>query len=206
MNLTSEIGSQIKFFVYGDTKPPKREETDAGIDIYLPNLSEQFIKDLTEKNGGQPYRYGLVGAPQSEEDLKENKGVFLYLPPHEDIMIPTYLRARFPKNIAFKVANKSGVASNQKLSYAAEIIDSGYEGQIYINVFNYSNNLRFLEFGQKLVQIVPIMIDCQPIEVYYDAKNPNFSEFKNTVTETEFYDGHSTSRGDLGFGAGTGLQ
>jgi dUTPase len=205
MSITSEIGDQIKFWVFGDTKTPKRGEVDAGVDIYLPNLSETFVKDLTEKNPGQPFRWGIVGAPQSEQDLKENKGVFLYLPAHEDIIIPTYIKTRFPKNICLKVANKSGVATNQKLMVGAEIIDSGYEGELLIHVFNMSNTTRFLEFGQKLAQVIPIVIDSNPIEVFYDATVQQFTEFKNTVTEADFFKDHVEREGREGFGS-TGIK
>jgi len=206
MNITSEIGSQIKFYVYGDTKAPKREEGDAGIDIFIPNLSENFMKSLTEKNPGQPFRWGLMGAPQSEEDLKNNKGVFLYIPAHEDIIIPTFVKSRFPKNLCLRVSNKSGVALHQKLIIGAEIIDSSYEGEILIHVFNASNQTRFLEFGQKIAQLIPEIIDNQPIELYYDATLPQFSEFKNTVTESDFYKDHDSHRGEKGFGEGTGTK
>jgi dUTPase len=201
MSVTSEIGESVKFWVHGDTKTPKRGYSDAGIDIYMPNLSETFIKDMTEKNPGQPFRWGIVGAPQSEEDLKENKGIFLYLPSHEDIIIPTYIKTRFPVNICLKVANKSGVASNQKLMVGAEIIDSGYEGDLLIHIFNMSNTTRFIEFGQKLAQVIPIVIDNQPVEIFYDATLPQFTEFKNTVTEAEFFTDHETTRGPGGFGS-----
>jgi dUTPase len=201
MSITSNIGDTIKLFVQGDTKPPKREKLSAGIDVFVPNLSEQFIKDLTEKNPGQPFRWGLVGAPQSEEDVKDNKGIFLYIPAHEDIIIPTYIKTRFPDNLCLKVANKSGVASNQKFMVGAEIIDSGYEEQLYIHIFNMSNTTRFLEFGQKLAQLIPIVIDYQSTEVYYDATLPQFEELKNTITEEDFFEGHVERDGKEGFGS-----
>jgi dUTPase len=206
MAITSELGSQVKFFVFGDTKSPTRKQGDAGIDVFVPNLSEQFVKDLTEKNPGQPFRWGLVGAPQSEKDVKDNRGIFLYLPAHEDLLIPTYLKTRFPENLYLRVANKSGVSVNQKLIAGAGVIDSSYEGEILIHIFNDSNVTRFIEFGQKLVQLIPEMIDTQAIEVYYDSGNELFTEYKNTTSIGLFYEKHDTHRGDKGFGEGTGLK
>jgi dUTPase len=204
MNITSEIGSQIKFYVYGDTKAPKRNEGDAGIDVFIPNLSENFLKSFADKNPGSPFRWALMGSPKSEEELKENKGIFLQLPPHEDVVIPTFVKCRFPDNLCLRVSNKSGVALHQKLMVGAEIIDSSYEGELLIHVFNASNQVRFLEFGQKIAQLVPQIIDSQSIEIFYDASLPKFAEFKNTVTVEDFYSGHNTNRGDKGFGEGTG--
>jgi dUTPase len=204
MNITSNIGEAVKFYIFGDTKAPQRAEGDAGIDVFIPNLSETFMKSFSEKNPGSPFRWGMMGAPQSEEDLKNNKGVFLYLPAHEDVVIPTFVKTRFPDNLYLRVSNKSGVALHQKLTVGAEVIDSSYEGEILIHVFNSSNQTRFLEFGQKLAQLVPEVIDVQPIEIFYDATVPQFSQFKNTVAEGEFYSNHKTHRADAGFGEGTG--
>jgi dUTPase len=206
MNITSEIGSQVKFYVFGDTKSPKRETTDAGIDIFVPNLNEVFMKSLIEKNPGQPFKWSLMGAPQSEEDMKNNKGVFINLPSHEDIVIPTFIKARFPENMCLRVSNKSGVALHQKLIVGAEIIDSSYQGELLIHVFNASNQTRFIEFGQKIAQLIPELIDNQPIEIFYDATLQQFSEFKNTVTEADFYKNHISHRGESGFGEGTGTK
>ena len=41
--------SDIKLFVCGDVKAPQRAKGDAGIDFFVPNFSEQFLKDLTDK-------------------------------------------------------------------------------------------------------------------------------------------------------------
>jgi len=205
--MTSNIGEKVKLFVCGDTKEPQRNAgKDAGIDLFMPNLSEKFIMELTEKNPGQPFRWGLVGAPQSEKDLEENKGVYIYLPPHEDLVIPTYIKSRFPENLCLRVSNKSGVATKQKFIVGAEIVDASYEGIIHIHIFNASNVTRFIEFGQKLAQLIPIVIDNQEIEVYYDNSIEAFKQNQNTIALEDFYKDHSSDRKDAGFGNGTGIK
>ena len=200
--ITSNIGENVKLFVCGKTKAPERRSgPDAGIDLFVPDLTEQFIQDLTEKNPGQPYRWGLVGAPQTEEDLKDNKGVYLYLPPHEDLLIPTYVKTRFPENMCLRISNKSGIATKQKFIVGAEIVDASYEGIIHVHIFNASNALRFIEFGQKIAQAIPIIIDPQNIEVFYDNKIEDFKEFKNFIPVEEFYEGHDTTRKEGAFGS-----
>ena len=92
------------------------------------------------------------------------------------------------------MSNKSGVAFNQKLIVGAEIIDSSYEGEMNLHVFNASNTSVEIDFGQKLVQGVPIVIDTDPIEVL-DSE---------TVSVEKFYSGHDHSRGEGKFGS-TGL-
>jgi len=200
------ISDQVKLFVCGDTKPPQRKKGDAGIDFFVPNLTQKFIEDLTEKNPGQPFRWGLVGAPQNEKDVEDNKGVYIYLPPGEDLLIPTYVKSRFPDNIVLQMNNKSGVATNQKFVVGANIVDSSYEGIIHVHIFNASNHMRFIEFGQKIAQAVPIVFDDRDIELFYDNTIEAFKEYKNFVPVEEFYKDHDSHRGDKGFGEGTGIK
>lgn len=197
----SDKQEHVKFLVCGDVKAPVRTKGNAGVDFFVPNLNEQFIKDLVEKNPGQPYRWGLVGSPQNEEEQKNNQGVYLYLPAGEDLLIPSYVKARFPDNIVLEITNKSGVATNQKLAIGADTIDSSYEGMIHIHVINTSNNLRFIEFGQKIAQGVPQFIDDQPIEIFYDNKIEAFKEYKNFVSVEQFYENHQSDRKENGFGS-----
>jgi len=206
MNNISNPQEHVRLFVCGDVKAPQRAKGDAGIDLFMPNLCEKLIKDIAEKNPGQPYRWGLVGAPQNEEELKNNAGVYLYIPSGEDIVIPTYVRARFPSNIVLMITNKSGVATNQKLKTGADTVDSAYQGIIHVHLFNTSNATRFIEFGQKLAQAVPKFIDDQDIEVFYDNQIEAFKEYKNFISVEDFYAGHESHRGDKGFGEGTGLK
>lgn len=203
--LKVETGENIKFFVCGDVNPPKRNTgEDAGFDLFVPNLSEQFIKDLAEKNPGSVARWGVMGAPKDEEEAKKGEGLFLYLLPNEDLLIPTYIKSRMPSDYCLRISNKSGVATKQKLIVGAEIVDSSYEGIIHMHVINTSNRMQMINFGQKLCQAIPIKINNLEHEVFYDNKIEQFKEFKNFVSEEDFYDGHKSDRGSGGFGS-TGL-
>lgn len=200
------MSEEIKFFVCGDVEPPKRNaKLDAGIDVFVPNLNEQFMIDLTAKNNGHPFRWGVIGTPPEEtEDGKVdmNSGMYLYIAPGEDLLIPTYLKARIPNNMYLKVANKSGVCTKQKLVVGADTIDSSYEGIMHIHVFNASNSMRFIRFGQSIAQLIPTLIDNNEIEVWYDENIDLFKEMKNQTNIEKFFEGHETKRKDKGFGEG----
>lgn len=207
------MSEKVKFLIVGDVKAPKRAAGyDAGIDVFVPNMTEQFMKDLVDKNPGHPFRWGVVGAPPEDpEHPKDNEGLYLYVAPGEDILIPTYLKARIPMNMYLKVANKSGVCTKQKLTVGADTIDSSYEGVMHIHLFNSSNAMRFISFGQSIAQLIPTLIDTQEIEVAYDEavkdetkEKVSAADFdKLTFTTAEaFYEGHASKRKDKGFGEG----
>ena len=148
--------SEIKLFVCGDVKSPQRAKGDAGIDFFVPNFSEQFLKDLTDKNPGSPLRFQIQMVPLTEEEFNEdpNKAGFITLPAHEDLLIPTYVKSRIPEGMYIRMANKSGVATKQKLVVGAEVVDSTYEGIIHMHVFNNSNSFEnFLSIFKTLFTI-----------------------------------------------------
>lgn len=200
--------NNVKLFVCGDVKAPKRNAGfDAGIDVFVPNLTERFMVDLTKKNPGHPFRWGVIGSPtddnaDKDDVTKQNEGLYLYLAPGEDLLIPTYLKARIPNDMYLKVANKSGVCTKQKLVVGADTVDSSYEGIMHVHVFNASNSMRFIQFGQSIAQLIPTKIDNQEIEVWYDENIELFKELKNQTNADKFFEGHESKRKDKGFGEG----
>ena len=181
----------IKLLVCGDVKPPKRNKGDAGIDLFVPNYSDEFKLQLFKENKIWDVFYNEEGE-RTDVRIIGNK---IELSPGADIKIPTFVRALIPEDECLRMSNKSGVALKQKLIVGAEIIDSSYEGIMNIHLFNVSNETRTIEFGQKLVQAVPIKIDTDDLEI----KN------ENDISVEEFYKSHDHSRGDGGFGS-TGIK
>ena len=114
----SQEKSNLKWFVCGDVTPPKRNHGfDAGYDLFLPNFTEQFCKDLAEKNPGQPKRWSIVGP--GTDSSNPNEGYCIQLSPHQDLLIPLYVRSRLDPEWAIVIMNKSGVAIYQRLIVGA---------------------------------------------------------------------------------------
>lgn len=172
----------IKFLVTGDGIAPKRAQGDAGFDFYVPKYSDALVDEINMKSNRKVY----IVNKDNNEDVK----IKLY--PHEDILIPTYVYSQFPSNIALVAKNKSGVATKQKLDVGACVVDSSYQGIIHVHVTNVSSEPQFIEFGKKIVQFVPFLIDDSEPEVFTDLKPEEF--FNN-----------KSNRGAGGFGS-TGLN
>lgn len=172
----------IKFLVIGDGIAPKRAQGDAGFDFYVPKYSDALVDEINKKSNRKVY---IVNKDNNEE-------VKIKLYPHEDVLIPTYVYSQFPSNIALVAKNKSGVATKQKLNVGACVVDSSYQGIIHVHVTNVSSEPQFIEFGKKIVQFVPFLIDDSKSEVFTDLKPEEF--FNN-----------KSNRGAGGFGS-TGLN
>lgn len=183
--------SRIKFLVCGDVKPPQRKRGDAGFDFFVPGYSDEFRMRLIQENNVWDVFDNELG---ERTDISISKASIV-LDAGADIKIPTFVRALIPEDECLRMSNKSGVALKQKLLVGAEIIDSSYEGIMNMHVFNASNHKVSIEFGQKLVQAVPLKINDEDFIV----------EYENDVPVEKFYENHDHSRGGGGFGS-TGLK
>lgn len=177
MSITNK---DIQFLKIRDVKSPTRNDGDAGIDFFIPNASLSFIAELKNKNS----------ARSSANFETTTNGILMK--PGTDILIPSGILSKFPKNMALTAAEKSGVATKQMLLTGAKVIDSSYQGEIHIHLINVSNTTQFILFGQKIVQFIPRLIVDGAIT------DDNIVE---NITSDEFYSGVVTKRGAGGFGS-----
>jgi dUTPase len=152
--------------------PRRAHADDAGIDFFMPTIDEAFVRDyraLTENQ--QPY-------PKS--------GAFdLWVPPRTQARIPSGIICEIPKRTGLFQFDKSGVTTQSLLKVLACVVDSGYQGELKLSVFNLSDRGVFLVVGKPLVQFVLLPILDDAIE-----------EFDSTEVFTR-----ESSRGAGGFGS-----
>jgi len=88
------------------------------------------------------------------------------IPPRGDAMTGLGLASKFSPDWALLVFNKSGRATKLKLDKGAEVIDSGYRGEIHIHLFNHSDEEVIIKKGEKIAQLLLVRIWAgQPEEV-----------------------------------------
>ena len=152
---------KIYFYkVRQEAKLPVREhKTDAGADLFYCYDPEWSTKCLWEDCNN------MEAAGQS-------------------CLIPTGLKVDLPAGYMLEVKNKSSVATKRRLIVGACVIDSGYTGEIYVNLQNIGNENQLIEPKQKLAQVVVVPIATpQIVETKQDPALMN------------------TSRGSGGFGS-----
>ena len=127
---------------------------------------------------------------------KDSAGIDFYIPtgfdqkvmPGESALIPSGIKVDIPNGTMLQVCNKSGIASKKGLLVGAEIVDSDYQGEMHMNLWNVSNKAVVLSAGTKLVQMILIPILLPTLE--------EVNEDELFIDETE--------RGTGGFGS-TGI-
>ena len=91
----------------------------------------------------------------------------------ECAIIPTGLKFGIPHGYMLEVKNRSSVAAKRSLIVGACVIDSGYDGEVFINLHNIGKHLQVITPGDKIAQLVMIpVVAFRPIEntdgVLYD--------------------------------------
>lgn len=112
----------------------------------------------------------------------------LTLWPGMDARIDSLIKIDVPAGWSLVFFNKSGIATNMKLIVGAQVIDSGYRGNVHIHVFNAGVELVKIMPGQKIVQ--GLLLQVPTVEL---------------VETTTFSADPSSERGTGGFGS-TGVQ
>ena len=85
--------------------------------------------------------------------------------PSQSVLVPTGLRFGVPHGYMLEVKNRSSVAAKLNLVVGACVIDSGYDGEVFINVHNIGRETRVIQDGDKIAQLVMIpVVHFQPQE------------------------------------------
>ena len=115
----------------------------------------------------------------------DNPTGWLSIKPGGTTLLETGLKIAVPEGYMLQVMNKSGIALKRQLVTGACVVDSGYDGEIYVNLHNIGRQPQIIEPGQKIAQAVllPVLI-------------PKLAE----VSNPDVY-GHTTSRSSGGFGS-----
>ena len=88
----------------------------------------------------------------SPRGTEQTPGV--YVSPGESVILGTGLKFGVPHGYMLEVKNRSGNAAKKSLLVGACVIDSGYEGEVLINLHNVGTAPQFIQAGMKIAQVV----------------------------------------------------
>ena len=110
--------------------------------------------------------------------------------PGTNQLLPTGLSFGVPHGYMLQVCNRSSMGAKRSLVVGAHIIDSGYAGEVFIDLHNIGGQEQFVAAGDKIAQLILVPI------VHFRAK-------ELTQKNTGLYDEQITisSRGDASLGS-----
>ena len=80
------------------------------------------------------------------------------LAPGENQLFSTGLRFGVPHGYMLQVCNRSSMGAKRSLIVGAHIIDSGYDGEIFIDLHNIGKETQFVSTGDKIAQLILVPV------------------------------------------------
>ena len=109
-------------------------------------------------------------------DLKERPERTAIICSNQNVMLETGIKIEVPHGYMIQGLNKSGIAVKKGLVLGACVVDSGYSGEIFVDLHNIGNGTQIVKAGDKIAQLVLVpIVPCLFEEVKYSDlyKKPN---------------------------------
>ena len=78
--------------------------------------------------------------------------------PRTSVLVPTGCAFAIPHGYMMEIKDKSGIAHKRQLLVGACVVDSGYEGEVFVNLHNIGTEPQYLEPGAKVTQAVVVPV------------------------------------------------
>ena len=94
-------------------------------------------------------------------DLKYNPDVGsqpVSIEPGQSMILGTGLKFGVPHGYMIQIMNRSGNAAKKKLMVGACVVDSGYDGEVFVNLHNIGKKAQIINPGDKIAQAVVIPV------------------------------------------------
>ena len=114
--------------------------------------------DLVRADAIEPERANPSDAGLDVFYSPPKPGQTINIQPGESKIIPTGLRFGVPHGYMLEVKNRSSVAAKRSLIVGACVVDSGYDGEIFVNLHNVGTETQYLRPAQKIAQLVLVPV------------------------------------------------
>ena len=149
----------------GEDKNPENFLNNLGLDMeelekyYTENVYSKILLEYVNDSENSEPEYAYQS--DSGFDLRSSEEVWIFAGDRK--LVPTGLRFDIPEGYEIQVRSKSGLALNKGLMVlnSPGTVDSGYQGEVKVILFNTSKENIKIEKGQKIAQAVlaPVVSD-----------------------------------------------
>jgi dUTP pyrophosphatase len=142
----------------GEDKNPENFLNNLGLDMeelekyYTENVYSKILLEYVNDSENSEPEYAYQS--DSGFDLRSSEEVWIFAGDRK--LVPTGLRFDIPEGYEIQVRSKSGLALNKGLMVlnSPGTVDSGYQGEVKVILFNTSKENIKIEKGQKIAQAV----------------------------------------------------
>ena len=119
-------------------------------------------------------------------------GKWTRIKPGESKILPTGLKFGIPHGYMLQIMNRSGNAAKKQLLVGACVVDSGYDGEVFVNLHNIGKKVQIINAGDKIAQAV--VIPVVPVR-FLETKSDNLYDW-SPITISDRGAGSLGSTGD----------
>ena len=112
--------------------------------------------------------------------------------PGQSMILGTGLKFGVPHGYMIQIMNRSGNAAKKQLMVGACVVDSGYNGEVFVNLHNIGKKVQIINAGDKIAQAV--VIPVVPVR-FLETKNDNLYDW-SPITISDRGAGSLGSTGD----------
>ena len=94
--------------------------------------------------------------------------------PGESLILPTGLKFGVPHGYMIQIMNRSGNAAKKQLMVGACVVDSGYNGEVFVNLHNIGYATQNIDPGMKIAQAV--VLPAIPVR-FLETRNDNLYDW-----------------------------
>jgi len=105
---------------------------------------------------------------------QEHTLVPIQIQPGESLVLGTGLKFGVPHGYMIQIMNRSGNAAKKQLMVGACVVDSGYDGEVFVNLHNIGSEPQTINPGDKIAQAV--VIPVIPVR-FLETQNDNLYEW-----------------------------
>tara|TARA_Y100000034_G_scaffold129054_1_gene184780 strand:- start:250 stop:774 length:525 start_codon:yes stop_codon:yes gene_type:complete len=136
-------------------RPPERANpSDAGLDLFFNPEPEGFL-------------------PSSKLDS-------ILIERGQSVLLPTGYKFGIPHGYMLEIKNRSGMAAKRSLVVGACVVDSGYDGEVFVNLHNIGDQGQIIEPQTKIAQAVLVpVVHFRAVETQDDL----YSWYPITISE-----------------------
>ena len=112
--------------------------------------------------------------------------------PGQSMILGTGLKFGVPHGYMIQIMNRSGNAAKKQLMVGACVVDSGYDGEVFVNLHNIGKKVQIINVGDKIAHAV--VIPVVPVR-FLETKNDNLYDW-SPITISDRGAGALGSTGD----------
>ena len=139
---------------------------------------------LTRPNAYDPDRANPSDAGLDVFYSPDQASQSIAIDPGGSKVIPTGLRFGVPHGYMLEVKNRSSVAAKRSLIVGACVVDSGYDGEVFVNLHNVGSTTQYIRKGDKIAQLVMI-----PVVHFRALCNSSGDLYRTPITISDRGDG-----------------